>query len=284
MAEIILAGMPVTKASDTAKRFSGLFWGDAGSGKTVLAATLPGRKLVYEFDYDGAASIANVDNVDVVDLSELAPAQLATQIKNENNCMGINNVIDDYDSFIFDGMSNLTDKTLTVGIKDSTGASIEHPDTRAYGTRNALAIRLVKNIMVATRRKNKHVVFTAHEGAPTTDQKTNIILHISIALGGQLPNNFGGDFSEVWAIYQVDGRPERRIAIRPSRKRKPMKTRMFVQGGEPEFDFAFNAEDWNNPKNIPFRIDTWFDLWQKTGNKLPLPGTKEFDKLIKEHG
>lgn len=280
MTEIIVAGVPINKASDNNKRISALIWGDAGAGKTTLAATMPGRKLFFQFDPDGAASIAHVPDVDVADFSQASPT-ITAQFKSENNPLGLKGVLDMYDSFIFDSLTNITDKTLSQGIATVTGASVERPSPGAFGTRNALAIRLIKNVMAVTGKAKKHVCFIAHEGAPTTDEKTGAILHISLALGGQLPSNIGIDFSEMWAIYQVDNRNERRIAVRPSRRRKPMKTRMFIQSGEPEFTWEFDAENWDSPKNHAHRMDTWFDKWSETGQKLPLPGTKEFGAMFK---
>ena len=114
------------------------------------------------------------------------------------------------------------------------------------------------------------------------DQKTEAILFISLALGGQLASNIGIDFSEMWSIYQTE-QGVRRIAVRPARRRKPMKTRMFQQSGEPEFDWKFNPEDWENAANDKWRMDTWFDMWSKNNfEKLPLPGTTAFDNLYKK--
>ena len=43
-----------------------LLWGASGTGKTTLACTAPGKKLLILFDPDGDASIAERDDVDVV--------------------------------------------------------------------------------------------------------------------------------------------------------------------------------------------------------------------------
>jgi len=279
--QIMLAGVPINKASDANKRIVALAWADAGAGKTTLSATMPGRKLFYQFDPDGTNSVAHVDNVDVADFSG-SSSSITAQFKNESNPLGLNTVLDQYDSFIFDSLTNITDKTLMEGISKNTGATVERPSPGSYGTRNALAIRLIKNVVKVTGKANKHVMFIAHEGAPTTDEKTGAILHISLALGGQLPSNIGIDFSEMWAIYQVDGRVDRRIAVSPSRRRKPMKTRMFSQLDEPEFDWRFNPDDWDNPSNHMWRMDTWHAMWCYFNKKLPLPGTKQFEAMYKE--
>ncbi len=278
MTEFTVAGVEVKGASESIKRVNGLVWGDAGCGKTTLAATLPGKKLWLQFDQDGADSVAFVPDVDIADFSGSSPS-ITAQFKNEANPLGLKDAMEKYDTFIFDSITNIVDKTLMKGIADTTNATVERPSPAAFGTRNALAIRLIKNVMRLTRMHNKNVFFIAHEGAPTTD-KEGTVMHISLALGGQLPSNLGIDFSEFWGMYQTDSSRERRIAIRPIRKRKPMKTRMFRQDGEGEFEWKFNADDWDNPKNEPHRFDTWFGMWSHFNEKLPLPDTKEFMKLF----
>lgn len=275
-------GVSLQRPGEVLRRITMLLWGDAGSGKTTLAATAPGRKLIYNFDPDGPNSLAGIDeDVQYLDYSSQGTA-ITAQFKNETNPVNIKSYMDDFDTFIFDSLTSITDKTLTVGIKTNTGASIERPSPAAYATRNALAIRLVKNVMATTAKAKKHVIFIAHEGAPVTEEDTGKLLFISLALGGQLPSNVGIDFSEIWSVYQVDNRNERRVMIRPSRKRKPAKTRMFMQGGEPEFTLDFDAEHWDRPQNRKYRIDTWYDMWTQTNKKLALPGTKEFEDTYKK--
>jgi len=138
-------------------------------------------------------------------------------------------------------------------------------------------------MMSVTRKHNKHLIVIAHEGSPIIDEKTNTILHITLALGGQLPGNLAIDFSEFIHLYQVDGRNERRIMIRPARKRKPAKTRMWRQDGEPEFVWSFDADHWDRSSNHQYRMDTWLNVWNHFNTKLPLPGTKEFDALCKRY-
>ena len=60
---------------------------------------------------------------------------------------------------------------------------------------------------------------------------------------------------------------ERRIAIRPCRSRKPMKTRMFDASGAPEFVWHYNTITADGEG-----IAEWFRAWQEGGGKkLPLP-------------
>jgi hypothetical protein len=277
-----LGGAAAVRPSDTDKRITGLIWGDAGCGKTVLAATAPGRKLWYCFDPEGTASLAGTpENVITYDLSSSTDSVLEL-FKNDTNPLNIKSVLDKFDTFVFDSITNVVDKTLQRGIKTNKGATIERPSPAAYATRNALAIRLVKNVMAVTRKDRKNVIFIAHEKAPTTDEETGAVLFITLALGGQLASNVGIDFSEIWHLYQVDNRNERRICIRPARKRRPAKTRMFFQSGQPEFEWKFNADKWSDPTNHKYRMDTWFTMWDTAGHKIALPGTAEFDNVYKE--
>jgi hypothetical protein len=277
----LIGGMTASRPTDANKRMTLLLWGDAGCGKTTLAATAPGRKCWFNFDPDGTNSLSGMgEDVLVYDLSN-AGSSVLESFKSEGNPLNIKALMEEFDTFVFDSITNITDKTLTQGIKSNKGATIERPSPAAYATRNALAVRLIKNVMAATTKAKKHVIFIAHEKAPTTDEESGQVLFITIALGGQLSSNVGIDFSEIWHLYQVDGRADRRICIRPARKRKPAKTRMFLQGGAAEFDWKFDAEK-EGDTNIKHRIDTWFHMWNSTGHKLPLPGSAEFDKIYKE--
>ena len=49
--------LKIEKPTDMLARMSMILWGDAGCGKTTLAATAPGRKLFIALDPDGDMSI-----------------------------------------------------------------------------------------------------------------------------------------------------------------------------------------------------------------------------------
>jgi hypothetical protein len=50
-------------------RTAGIIWGDAKTGKTTYAMSLPGRKLLINFDPDGYAAVMYRDDFDVLNSS-----------------------------------------------------------------------------------------------------------------------------------------------------------------------------------------------------------------------
>lgn len=267
--KIIVGGVPITNVADAdiARRVSLLLWGPSGCGKTTLAATLPGKKLLLNFDPDGPSSISNFDDVDVADLSE-SPHTVADQAKRSSDPFGLKRAIDDYDSIIVDSMTNFTHMSLMQGISGVKGATIERPSPGAYQVRNALALQLTKNVLRLTGKHNKHCCIICHEAAPVTNDE-GMVLFITLMLGGQLPEQTGVDFSETW--YMNDTGKVRRIAVRPVRQRKPMKTRMFSIKEEVEFVWEYDAEARSGDG-----IAEWYAAWKENGyKKVPLPKAKK---------
>lgn len=254
---IKIGGVEIQRAGQKHQRMSLLLWGASGVGKTTLACTAPGRKLLVLFDPDGDASIAERDDVDVVDMSQ-ARNSVVEQFKGDNP-LGIGKVIEDYDTVIIDSLTNAQHMSVMHAVTVVKGASIERPSLQGYGHRNALITQLVKNLLRLTAKHNKHIAFIAHEASPETNDE-GIVTAITIALGGQLRTAAPVDFSEVWCLQ--DTGKSRRIMIRPARSFRPMKTRMFETTGAPEFTWTHTGTE----------IADWYDAW-KEGNykKLPLP-------------
>ena len=262
--EILISGVPIQKAGSRSHRLSMLLWGSSGSGKTTLASTAPGRKLLVNFDPDGSSSIANRDDVDVVDFS--ASGSAITEKFKQANTLGLKAALDDYDTIIVDSLTSVQALCLEKGIAGVKGATVERPSPGAYGTRNALTLQLVMNMLRMTGAANKHIIFIAHEGAPVTNAE-GLVMHISMMLGGQLPENASLNFSEVWALSDT-GR-ERRIAVRPIRNRKPMKTRMFAtpNANDAEFKSPFDADKLEGEG-----IAEWYGKWVDAGySKIGVP-------------
>lgn len=265
-----IAGIPIHPASEQPSRICALIWGPSGQGKTTLACTAPGKKLLLSFDVDGAASVKKRPDVFVADMSSLPVAKVAGA--QEEDPLGLGKVIDDYDTIIVDSLTSFSSKALAYGVTQVRGASMVQPQKQGYGFRTGLTFLLVDNIIRLTGRKKKHVIFIAHEDAPDNNAD-GTIAQITFMLGGQLPSTIPVNLSEIWYL-QDDGR-ERRIAVRPFRFRTPMKTRMFITAKDPSFLWRYNAElaD-DDPANIGHRIKDWYATWQtEAKGKINLPGT-----------
>ena len=61
--------MPVKKAVDLQKHRTWVFYGRSASGKTTLASTFPGKKLLIDIRDEGTDSILDVKDLDVLPVS-----------------------------------------------------------------------------------------------------------------------------------------------------------------------------------------------------------------------
>lgn len=280
--DIALGQYTIRPASEAPARFAALFWGDAGVGKTTLAATAPGRKLWINFDPNGFASVSAFGEqhknastalalpISVLDLSD-QPNSVATKFKTEDG-LGLGKFFQTeegkaIDTVVIDSITRFQQMALEHTIKSGLhkGAELERPSPGAYQGRNALALRMIVDMLVVTARYNKHIVFITHEGAPSTNDEGSV-LAITMALGGQLPQLSTQQLSEVWHVSDVGGK--RMIALRPFRVYKPMKSRMFDLSGETRFEWKYDISK-PDPK---FEIATWYNKWiENACTKLPVP-------------
>jgi len=268
MAVVKIGGVDIEPAHAKPQRISALLWGVSGAGKTTLACTAPGKKLLVSFDPDGAASIAHRTDVDVADLSDVS-AGVVEQFKSQDNPLGIGKVLDEYDTIIVDSLTNAQHMSVMHAVTKVKGATIERPSMQGYGHRNALLTQLVKNVLRITARANKHAIFVAHEAAPQLNDD-GVVMSITMSLGGQLTTNAPIDFSEVWALE--DTGKQRRIAIRPVRARRPCKTRLFRTDGEPEFVWRHTGGE----------LAEWYEEWKGNNwKKIPLPKSGDVTPTIK---
>jgi hypothetical protein len=145
---------------------------------------------------------------------------------------------------------------------------MEHPGMSAYGGRNAITLEVLTNILRVTAKHDVHFIMTAHEADPEKD-KEGIVQYITIMLGGKLVNNVTWRLSEIWYLSQ-DARG-RQLAVRPTRKHRPMKSRMFTGVGEPEFILNYDA---NKDDKGQMTIASFYEKWVKTDGKLSIPSTR----------
>lgn len=274
--EIKLGNYTLNTPSEKAQRVSMLLWGSAGCGKTTLASTAPGKKLWINFDPDGTASIANRakarNDIIVLDLAsekdnivekfKVADPLGLTKFLTENP---------DVETVVIDSVTNFGDKALAHGVEiakgtsKGRGATLEDPGFSGYGNKNTWMRLMVKHMLEVTGKLNRHVIFIAHEDKPTTNDQ-GAVLFITIMLGSSLSEQVPLQISEVWAM--TDTGKERRIAVRPCRSRKPMKTRMFsANSSEPEFKWNYDADKLEGDG-----IAEWYAAWKANGfAKLQLP-------------
>lgn len=268
--DIMIGG--VAAADTPVERLSCLIWAPAGLGKTTLACTMPGRKALINFDPDGPASVPKKliarGEVHVFDLAGKDDAFFA-RLK-DRDPFGIEKTLDYFDSYIFDSLTSVTERTLARGIEVTKGATIERPSPGAYMARNNLAINLIRNVLQITAKANKHVCFIAHEGPPQTNDD-GALLGYTMSLGGQLPSQASLRINEVWPMFETS-KNEKVIICRKSRMRDPAKSRMFKVTDKTEFVWKFDPDNWDDEKNKPMRIDTWFERWRAADfNKIDMP-------------
>lgn len=275
-----IGNVEISAASSTrAKRLSLLLWGMSGVGKTTLACTLPGRKLIVNLDPDGPLSISHRGDVDIVDLSSLSTDDVLAKLKSANNPLNLDGVLREgaYQSVILDSATSLSQRALEDAVRQGLGSSkkagfvptMEAPGLAAYGGRNAILLTCIKGLLRVTGRYNIHCCIISHEDEPKTNDQGEI-LYITMMLGGKLVQSTSLHLSEVW--WMQDARESGyRIAIRPCRQRKPMKTRMFEASGDPEFPINYDPFAWKDLSNNP--LAKYWSEWEKgAGAKLPLPG------------
>ena len=171
----------------------------------------------------------------------------------------------DYETVVIDSMTALAYAALQEAVTRAGGAkiSMEQPGMQGYGFRNASLLRVTVAVMRLCAEHKRHLILITHEG--NADRNDNgVIQSVTMALSDSVANQVGLRFNEVWHLS--DTGTERRIAIRPCRLRKPMKTRLFVSD-KPEFVWRYNPDT-----QVGDGIADWYRAWQQSGGrKLLLP-------------
>lgn len=242
-----------------------VLWGPAGCGKTTLAGTAPGKILVINLDPDGYQSLPKTDDILLFDLSTEPNSYVVEQAKTTDP-FGIQKILQDdpeIRSVVVDSITKFADRATINAIGKAPGSTFENPGPSAYGYRNRYTLQLVSNLLLATGKYNRHIIFVCHEDVPKVNEKGEI-QSITILLGGSLPVEVPLQLSEVWCMR--DNGTERSVIVREVGFRKPMKTRMFDTASGIEFVISTKA----TPQKV--RLDKLFDEWRANKyNKINLP-------------
>lgn len=282
----ILAGLPVEQGAKAPTRAAIMIWGAATCGKTTFAATGRGDKLWLSFGDNEHVSVMRRKDVHVLPLYKLSTADLFKHGQDRDNPFGLDQYLNAEQriaTVVCDSATALTYQALLKAVYiDKVGKgrdftpTIEAPGMSAYGGRNAIVLEVLTGLLRVTAKHNVDLIITAHEADAKTKQERNveIIDYIGVMLGGQIVNNFSWRLSEIWYMSQKDTSDKgRRIAFRPTRMRKPMKTRMFVDNDLPEFDLKYDA---HRPDKGQMTIAGWVDEWLEGGGALlPVPGKRK---------
>jgi AAA domain len=266
----------VTTKDEVPSRMAVLIWGPAGSGKTTLAATAPGKKLWLSLGDQEHVSIMHRTDVIVMGLYKYGYQDILKYGQNDNP-FGLDQILadnEDIETVVFDSVTALTDAALRKAVDMKLGASrtfspsMEHPGMSAYGGRNAIVLEVLSGLLRVTAKHGVHVIFTAHEADPEKDAE-GVVQYITIMLGGKLVNNVTWRLSEIW--YLSEDAKGRQLAVRPARKHRPMKTRMFTGKGEPEFILSYDSD---KPDKGQMTIAAFYEQWLKTKGKLAIPKSR----------
>ena len=261
---IMVGGIPLVSPTAGNMRLFILLWGDSGSGKTTLAATAPGTKLFILLDPGGDLSLVDRDDVAVLDLCSQSPTRLISQF-GVADPFGIGKLLSerpDIETVVFDSMTSYAYTALQNAVMINK-SSMERPGQHGYQYRNSSVVRVTNVLMQLCNQHRRHLVVITHEGTPNKNDE-GAIVSVTMALSDSAATQIGMRFNEVWHLS--DTGTERRIAVRPCRSRKPMKTRLF-NADKPEFVWHYNPDDRSGEG-----IAAWYDAWQVGGGKkLPLP-------------
>lgn len=285
--KLMLGPFEVKSGKETPSRMAVVIWGPATCGKTTFAATAPGKKLWISLGDNEHITVAHREDVVIVDVSNLGYQDLFKQAQNDNP-FGLDKFLSenqDVCTVVLDSVTALEYKALQKAVGEGIGRSarnsfvptMELPGISAYGGRNAIVLQTLTGVLRVTAKHNVHVIFTAHEADPVMIEGQGTVDYYAIQLGGKLINNVTWRLSEIWYMFQeTTGDRKRGIAVRPTRKRKPMKSRMFRMNEDADFVLDYDAE---LPDDAPgqMTIAQWYDAWMDNDKgkiSIPKPATK----------
>ena len=262
--------MQPTPSSELRTRLAGILWGDAKTGKTTWAMTLPGRKLLINFDPDGYTSVANRDDFDVMDFSHLAASDCIAHAKKSGTYIVKEEDAQKYDSVIVDSLTTLTATALHDAVARGIGKgakftpTIDAPGLAAYGARTNTVNDIVRGILRATSQTKKHCFFIAHSDDPTRDDNTGVILEQTIMLSAKVRQVAALNVSEIYHL-DVNSRGERIVYLAPFGVKKPMGSRIFNTEALQKFRLNYTS---NKPdEGQPDTLASIFAAWENNGRK-----------------
>ncbi len=264
---LMAGGVEIKAPSAERHQLSMLLWGDSGSGKTTLAATAPGQKLFVLFDPGGDISLVDRSDVAVLDLTGQSPTLIMAAFKTADP-YGIDRLLKsrpDIETVVVDSMTTLAYAALQEAVLRAGGEriSMEQPGINGYAYRNSLILRAANTLQRICTVNKRHLILVTHEGGGDRDKEGHVI-SITMALSNNIANQIGLRLNEIWHLSDAD--KERKIAIRPCRLRKPMKTRLFA-ANQLEFTWHYDADT-----QIGEGIADWYHAWQiGGGKKLQVP-------------
>lgn len=272
-----LGPVEVTNQATTPKRMVILLWSPAGTGKTTFAATAPGDKLWLSFGDQEHVTVSHRKDVYVANWSAIGFDDLFKYGQNDNP-FGLDQYLSEHpniETVVCDSITAISFRALQRAVSMQLGAgrnlrpTMENPGLGAYGGRNAMVLEVLTGLLRVTAKHGVHLIMTAHEDDPVRDTEGTVV-YITIMLGGKLVNNNTWRISEIWYMSQEGDK--RMLAVRPARKRRPMKTRMFSGKGAAEFELRYDAE---LPDKGQMTIASFYEQWVSSGEKkVPVPERK----------
>lgn len=256
-----------------------VLWGPSGHGKSELANTAPGDKLWLLTDPDGEAAIPIKSKRGYNHFIRLYEEKDDVVLGfRSTDPFGIEKMLRDrpeIQTIILDSLTTLSEMALNAGVVEAKKtpkgrtSTIEDPGFAGYNHKKVYVTQTYKNMLGIAKRLGRHMIFTGHEDKPDTNDKGEFV-GITLILGSSLIQELPVRISEIWHVTDMgnkNGVPQHRIAIRPSRGRSPMRTRMFETNGDVEFMCTYDAQT-----NKGDGIAEWYARWEKGGFvKLPLP-------------
>lgn len=265
--------MEATNAAGISGRLVGIIWGDAKTGKTTWACSLPGKKLLINFDPEGFSSIAYREDVDIVDLSVLTPTEAMREADKVAGFILEN--AETYQSVIVDSMTTLTEIALHdavaqgIGKSDKFTPTIDAPGLSAYGGRNNRVNNVLSKILRATGQKQLNCFFIAHQDDPEFSHDGKTIVQQTIMLSAKIRNNAALKVSEVYYLG-IDG-PRRTVYVAPHGVKKPMGSRIFDTQKFKSFqlDYDIDKPDEEQQCSLQSIVTAWKDGGFKKLTALP---------------